>query len=298
MTGVLPVDKPEGFTSFDVVAKMRGLSKTRKIGHSGTLDPMATGVLPLFFDSATKACAVLPDGDKRYTAGIRLGLCTDTQDVTGSVLKEALCHITREEFEAAAAKFVGATEQLPPMYSAVKVAGQPLYKAARRGVEVERQSRRVTVYCLSTLAFDEDAQTAVIDVRCSKGTYIRTLGADIGEALGCGAALYSLRRTEAAGFTIDDCLTLAEIKKLASSGHLEEALFPVDRLFSALPRLVLNARDEELYRNGVPLAIERRGWEHIDGDIAVYGEDGALFGVSYMDEGAGQLHLRKMLVTK
>jgi len=298
MTGVLPVDKPEGFTSFDVVAKLRGLSKTRKIGHSGTLDPMATGVLPLFFDSATKACAVLPDSDKRYTAGIKLGVRTDTQDITGTVLNECECHITEEQFKEAAGRFVGEIEQLPPMYSAVKVDGQPLYKAARRGEDVDRLTRKVTVYFLSTLSFDEDAQTAVIDVRCSKGTYIRTICADLGDMLGCGAALSSLRRTEAAGFTIDDCLTLAQIKKLAYSGHLEEALQPVDRLFSSLPKLVLDARDEELYKNGVPLTLEKRGWAHIDGDVAVCGKDGTLLGISYMDGEAGQLRLRKMFATR
>lgn len=294
MTGVLPVDKPEGFTSFDVVAKLRGLSHTRKIGHSGTLDPMATGVLPLFFDSATKACAVLPEEDKRYEAGVRFGLTTDTEDVTGKVMRQTESHVTEEEFRAVLGSFVGEQLQLPPMYSAVKVGGSPLYKAARRGEEIPREAKKIVVYSLGLLAFSEEEQTARIDARCGKGTYIRTLIADMGAKLRCGAAMSSLRRTQATGFTLDDCHTLPEIADLASEGRLEAALLPLERVFASLPELILCDRDAGLYCNGVPLDLEKRGWEPVEGDVAVKDGDGRLLGISVMDAETGRLRLRKM----
>ena len=294
MTGVLPIDKPEGFTSFDVVAKLRGLSKTKKIGHSGTLDPMATGVLPLFFNSATKACAVLPEEDKRYEAGIRFGLTTDTQDTTGKVIEQKESHVTEEQFLAVMNTFVGEQLQLPPMYSAVKVNGRPLYKAARNGEEISREARKIVVYSIALLDFSEADQTARIDVCCGKGTYIRTLIADMGEKLGCGASMSSLRRTEASGFTLEDCYTLPEVGKLASEGELESVLLPVERVFLSLPELILNDRDAALYCNGVPLDLEKRGWEPMEGDVAVKDGDGRLLGISVMDAETGQLRLRKM----
>ncbi len=294
MTGVLPVDKPEGFTSFDVVAKLRGLSKTKKIGHSGTLDPMATGVLPLFLDSATKACAVLPEEDKRYEAGIRFGLTTDTQDITGKVIEQKESHVTEEQFRTVMETFVGEQLQLPPMYSAVKVGGRPLYKTARSGGEVPREAKKIIVYSIGLLAFSEADQTARIDVCCGRGTYIRTLIADMGEQLGCGAVMNSLRRTEACGFTLEDCYTLPEIGKLASEGELEAALLPMERVFISLPELILNDRDAGLYCNGVPLDLGKRGWEPMEGDVAVKDGDGRLLGISVMDAETGQLRLRKM----
>jgi len=294
MTGVLPIDKPEGFTSFDVVAKLRGLSKTKKIGHSGTLDPMATGVLPLFFSSATKACAVLPEEDKRYEAGIRFGLTTDTQDTTGKVIEQKESHVTEEQFLAVMSTFVGEQLQLPPMYSAVKVNGRPLYKAARSGKEIPREARKIVVYSIALLDFSEADQTAKIDVRCGKGTYIRALIADMGERLGCGASMSSLRRTEASGFTLADCYTLPEVGKLASVGELESVLLPMERVFLSLPELILNDRDAGLYCNGVPLDLGKRGWEPMEGDVAVKDGDGRLLGISVMDAETGQLKLRKM----
>lgn len=298
MTGVLPVDKPEGFTSFDVVAKLRGLSKTKKIGHSGTLDPMATGVLPLFLDSATKACAVLPEEDKRYEAGLRFGLTTDTQDITGKVIEQKESHVTEEQFRTVMETFVGEQLQLPPMYSAVKVGGRPLYKTARSGGEVPREAKKIMVYSIGLLAFSEADQTAKIDVCCGRGTYIRTLIADMGEKLGYGAVMNSLRRTEASGFTLKDCYTLPEIGKLASEGELEAALLPMERVFLSLPELILNDRDAGLYCNGVPLDLEKRGWEPMEGDVAVKDGDGRLLGISVMDADTGQLRLRKMLFKK
>lgn len=295
MTGVLLVDKPAGFTSFDVIAKLRGVTRTRKIGHSGTLDPMATGVLPLFFGGATKVCSVLQNEDKRYVAKLRFGMTTDTQDITGKVLSETPSSVTEEEFRKAVSGFVGEQKQTPPMYSAVKVGGRALYDLARKGLEVERAQRDIVIYSIAVLGFDTGAQTAEIEVACGKGTYIRALIDDLGKALGCGAVMTALRRTEAGGFKIEECLTLDEIIALMAEGKLEEAMKPAERLFDGLPRLVLCEFDKKLYRNGVPLELAKRGWGGVPGDIAVYDKDGALLGISYMDEENNELRLRKML---
>ena len=294
LSGILPVDKPAGFTSFDVIAKLRGVTHTRKIGHSGTLDPMATGVLPLFFGTATKACSILPNEDKRYAASLRLGMTTDTEDITGKVLSETPSAVTEERFRAVAAEFVGALMQTPPMYSAVKVGGRPLYDLARKGREVERPAKEIRVYSLDVTAFDEEAQTAQIEVFCGKGTYIRTLIADMGRILGCGAVMTALRRTEAGGFRESECYTIAEVQEMTANGTLEEALLPPRRLFDSLPRLELCDFDARLYQNGVPLELEKRGWGGISGDIAVYDRRGKFLGVSYMDEAENELKLRKL----
>lgn len=294
LSGILPVDKPAGFTSFDVIAKLRGVTHTRKIGHSGTLDPMATGVLPLFFGTATKACSILPNEDKRYAASLRLGMTTDTEDITGKVLSETPSAVTEERFRAVAAEFVGALMQTPPMYSAVKVGGRPLYDLARKGREVERPAKEIVVYSLDVTAFDEGAQTAQIEVFCGKGTYIRTLIADMGRILGCGAVMTALRRTEAGGFRESECYTIAEVQEMMANGTLEAALLPPKRLFDSLPRLELCDFDARLYQNGVPLELEKRGWGGISGDIAVYDCRGKFLGVSYMDEAENELKLRKL----
>ena len=297
MTGILPVKKPAGFTSFDVIGKLRGVTKTRKIGHSGTLDPMATGVLLLFFGGATKVCDMLPNEDKRYVADIKFGIVTDTQDTTGRVLKETESHVTKEEFEEVILGFVGKQKQLPPMYSAVKVNGRPLYDLAREGKTVERAQKEITVYDIVLMEFDEHAQTARIEVSCGKGTFIRTLINDMGEKLGCGASMSALERTMAAGFGISECYTISEIEEIMKSQTLEEHLIPVERLFESLPRLVLSDFDKRLYRSGVSLELRKRGWGGIHGNIAVFDECGMLLGISYMDEEANELKLRKMLNT-
>ena len=294
LNGVLPVDKPAGFTSFDVIAKLRGVTHTKKIGHSGTLDPMATGVLPLFFGTATKACSVLQNEDKCYTASVCFGITTDTEDITGKVLSQMPCAVTEEQFCAAAKAFTGVQMQTPPMYSAVKVGGRPLYDLARKGREVERPTKEITVYSIEVTAFSEAEQTAEIEVSCGKGTYIRTLIADIGKALGCGAVMTALRRTRAGGFGIEECYTIRQVQDMMTSGTLESALLPTERLFEELPRVVLCDFDAHLYCNGVPLELEKRGWGGISGDIAVYDRCGKFLGVSYMDEAENELKLRKL----
>ena len=294
LSGVLPVDKPAGFTSFDVIAKLRGVTHTKKIGHSGTLDPMATGVLPLFFGGATKACSILQNEDKRYKAALRFGITTDTEDITGKVLSEAPSTVTKTAFCAAAERFIGKQMQTPPMYSAVKVGGRPLYDLARKGREVERPAKEIFVYSIAVTAFDEAAQTAEIEVACGKGTYIRTLIADMGKALGCGAVMTALRRTEAGGFCEKECYTISQVQEMAEQGTLEAALLPTERLFDGLPKISLCDFDAHLYCNGVPLELEKRGLCGIAGDIAVYDRSGKFLGVSYMDEAENELKLRKL----
>ena len=297
MSGILPVKKPQGFTSFDVIGKLRGVTKTRKIGHSGTLDPMATGVLPLFFGGATKCCDILPNGDKKYVADLKFGIVTDTQDTTGKILSECESHVTKTDFIAVMEGFIGKQLQLPPMYSAVKINGRPLYDLAREGKTVERAQKEIEVYEINLLDFDEHAQTARIEVSCGKGTFIRTLINDMGEKLGCGAAMSSLERTAACGFDISECYTISEIEGMMKDGTFEQHLIPIERLFESLPRLVLDDFDKRLYRSGVPLELQKRGWGGIEGDIAVFDESGMLLGLSYMDEEANELKLKKMLNT-
>ncbi len=262
LNGILCIDKPAGFTSFDVVAKMRGIAKTRKIGHAGTLDPMATGVLPLFLGRATKACDILPRQDKKYLATFQLGLTTDTQDSTGTVLSRSPVTVGKAQVRAAAARFVGEIMQLPPMYSAVKVDGQRLYELARKGVQVERKARKIVIYSLEFTECNDIEHTYQIQVHCSKGTYIRTLIADIGEALGCGAVMTALRRTMAAGYVLEECITLAQAQQLADAGELGSQrlgapLMPIGSAFTSLPRVFLGKSQARLFRNGVRLDAQR-----------------------------------------
>ncbi|NCB74242.1 MAG: tRNA pseudouridine(55) synthase TruB [Clostridia bacterium] len=237
MNGIILVDKPQGFTSHDVVAKLRGILHERRIGHSGTLDPMATGLLAVFVGRATRAVEFAESHEKEYIAAFRFGMVTDTQDVTGKVLEESGKTVSLEELQAVIPEFSGDIMQLPPMYSAIKVDGKKLYDLARSGVEIERKSRPVTIKELEVIG--EEKGDFILRVMCSKGTYIRTLCHDIGQRLGTGAALSSLRRTAAGNFRIENALTIDEIRRLSESGEIEKALLPVDTLFSEYPSCVL-----------------------------------------------------------
>ena len=283
--GILCIDKPEGFTSFDVVAKLRGIARERRVGHAGTLDPMATGVLPLFFGRATKACDILPRQDKRYLASFKLGVTTDTQDITGTVLSEQTPDADEARVRAAAAVLVGDIMQTPPMYSAVRVNGQRLYELARRGVEVERAARPVTVYSIDFTACDVQANTFTIDVHCSKGTYIRTLIADIGAALGCGAVMTALRRTMAASFTLADCVTIEQAQQAAQDGVFGTLLRPVETAFCALPSAALNEKQTKMFLNGVRLDIGRVACKRTGDTYAVYAHDRRFLGVARERDG-------------
>ena len=293
-TGILLIDKPEGFTSFDVIAKMRGISKIRKIGHSGTLDPMATGVLPLLFEGATKACDIMPNQNKRYTATLRLGLCTDTQDITGKVLERHEVTVGRAEVLNVLPQFSGDILQLPPMYSALQIDGKRLYDLAREGKEVAREKRPVTIYSIQLLEADDEQHSYTIDVACSKGTYIRTICHDIGAALGCGATLTALRRTEASGFLLSGCISLAEAQQAAEAGTLYSHFLPVDKAFEGLPRVILDEYRSRMFQNGVPLNLTKNEIPLINGSFTVYNEQAAFLGLAHNNYEKNELCIDKL----
>ena len=266
--GIIIVDKPSGWTSQDVAAKLRGIFHERRIGHGGTLDPMATGVLPVFVGRATRAAEFMESAQKEYIAGLRLGMTTNTQDTSGETLQTAPVCVTRQELEAALKQFTGPIEQIPPMYSAIKIGGKKLYELARKGQEIERKPRPVTIYALELL--DGDGADWTIRVRCSKGTYVRTLCHDIGAALGCGGCMSSLRRTMAGGFTLRQAVTMPELLKFAEENDPQTLLMPVDALFAQHPALIVTMGQAARIRNGADV----RDRSFADGTYRVYAEDG------------------------
>lgn len=267
MNGILLIDKEPDWTSNDVVAKLKGMLHQRRVGHSGTLDPMATGLLVVFVGRATRAVEFAEGHDKRYLASLRLGLVTDTQDISGTVLERREASVTRGELEAALEAFKGEQEQLPPMYSAIKHKGRPLYEIARKGGEVERKPRKINVYDMRLLG--EDRGDYLLDIRCSKGTYVRTLCHDLGHALGCGGCMSSLRRLEAGGFSVDKAHKLSEVQEYADQGRAEELLLPVDSLFTELNSCVAEAWQERKLRCGNEYSVGLP-----DGDYRVYSASG------------------------
>ncbi len=296
MNGIICVNKPQGFTSFDVIAKLRGIMKIRRLGHGGTLDPIATGVLPVFVGTATKACDIMPDNTKSYRAGFKLGQATDTQDITGEVLTSTDMAVTRETLEGVMPSFVGDIMQLPPMYSAVQVNGQRLYDLARQGVEVERTPRQIHVDRLELTEYNEETREGVLEIYCGKGTYIRTIINDIGEKLGCGGIMTSLVRTSSGGFTLEDCFTMEEIQQAADENRLEELILPIERVFETLPKLRLNEVQTRMYKNGVKLDISRVHRIKADADTySVYGYDGGFIGTAFADHENGILRVAKNL---
>ncbi|MBQ8623221.1 MAG: tRNA pseudouridine(55) synthase TruB [Oscillospiraceae bacterium] len=272
-TGVILVNKPKGFTSFDVIAKMRGILKERRLGHSGTLDPMATGVLPVFVGKATKACDILPDNEKSYRAEFKLGFMTDTQDTTGTVTKTSNAKASEKEILAALEGFKGKISQLPPMYSAVQVGGKRLYDLARQGIEVEREPREIEVYEILLEEFDEADQSGVLFISCSKGTYIRTIINDLGEKLGTLGAMSELIRTSSQGFVLEDCLTLDEIQAAADEGRLDELIKPLDECFKAYAEIGLSEKQTQMYKNGIKLDASKVKGAESAGLYRVYGDE-------------------------
>ena len=249
-SGIVIIDKPEGWTSQDVTARLRRVYQTRRIGHGGTLDPMATGVLPVFVDRGTRAVEFFEHAEKTYETVLRLGITTDTEDITGTVLTQQPVAVTRQQVEQALEGFRGPILQVPPMYSALKVNGQKLYDLARKGREVERQPRPVTIHQLQLL--DMAGSDVRLRVRCSKGTYIRTLCKDIGGALGCGGCMAQLRRVQAGAYTIDEAVPL---QQLLESDSPERWLRPVDTLFADYPSVTLTANQEKRCRNGNAFSV-------------------------------------------
>ena len=251
MNGIVIVDKPTDWTSQDVTARLRRVFNTRRIGHGGTLDPMATGVLPVFVGRATRGVEFFEHAEKTYEATIRLGLTTDTEDIWGNTLEEKEVHISETEFSDTLQRFRGKIKQIPPMYSALKVNGQKLCDLARKGKEVERQPREIEVFELTCLEFAGD--TAKLRVRCSKGTYIRTLCKDIGEALGCGGCMAALRRVTAGEYTIAEAVPLQE---LLDTQEPEKYLRGVDTMFRNYPAVTLTEKQEQRCRNGNSLSVQ------------------------------------------
>ena len=274
--GIVIVDKPAGWTSQDVAAKLRGVYHERRIGHGGTLDPMATGVLPVFVGRATRAVEFFESAEKEYVAGLRLGQITNTQDTAGETLETRPVAVTREQLEEVLARFLGPQSQVPPMYSAVKIGGKKLYELARKGQEVERPARQITVHALELLA--GDSCDWLLRVRCSKGTYVRTLCHDIGLALGCGGCMASLRRTAAGRFTQAQSVPLAT---LLAAENPEGYLLPVDTLFSDLPAVTLTEAQLKPCRNGAAIPMPGRK----PGRCRIYGPDGEFLMVGRWEKG-------------
>ena len=250
MDGILVIRKEKGYTSHDVVAKLRGILHMKKIGHTGTLDPAAEGVLPVALGRGTRLVELLTEKEKTYEAVLRLGVSTDTQDMTGTILSEKPVTVTEEEVRETVASFVGEQMQVPPMYSAIKINGKKLYELARQGKEVERKARKVTIYEIKVLSIDFSENEFTMEVSCSKGTYIRTLCKDIGEFLGCGAAMKTLVRTRVSEFFLEQALTLGQIEQAVKEGKIQDYLIPIDAMFSDLKDCVVSDEALRLLLNG------------------------------------------------
>ncbi len=294
MNGILCINKPREYTSFDVVARIRGMSKTKRVGHSGTLDPLATGVLPVFIGNATKAIDLLPTDDKSYITSFKLGVTTDTLDISGKIINTCESFVTKSDILSLLGEFRGEIEQIPPMYSAIRINGQRLYDIARQGKEVERKARPVTIFELELLEFDETSQTGRLEIACSKGTYIRTIISDIGDRLKVGGIMTELCRTKACGFTLDDCVTLDEAQQLTEQAMLESKLLKVDRIFFHLPKIQLNEIQSIKFRNGVKLDLNRVIYKDIDTMHRVYDNNKTFMGIASLDKSDMALVIEKM----
>lgn len=295
MNGIIVIDKQKDFTSFDVVAIMRGILREKKVGHSGTLDPMATGVLPILVGTAAKAQSLLPDTAKEYIAEFRLGITTDTLDITGRVLSENKCSHTKEEINSILPRFIGDIMQVPPMYSAVQKNGVRLYDLARQGIEVEREARPVTINRLELISFDEEKQNGKLIISCSKGTYIRVICDDIGKALGCGCVMTELRRTRACGFTVESAVTLDELKEIKEQGRLEECIMPVDSIFSDFALVRVSEKQAVRFCNGAPLDLDRLSGmkNRNDGELIRVYSGGGFLGLGTVKTETNQLRMKK-----
>lgn len=278
MNGILLVDKPQDFTSHDVIAKLRGILRERRLGHAGTLDPMATGLLVVFAGRATRAVQFAETQRKRYLAALRTGTVTDTQDITGNVLSKSDITVSEEKLCKLLPRFTGELEQIPPMYSAIKQEGKKLYELARKGIEVERKSRKITIHSLEYLGRQDS--DFLLDIQCSKGTYIRTLCHDIGQDLGTGAALSDLRRIASGMFSADEAHSLEEISQMAAQGRAEELFLPVDTLFSDRP-----AFEADDFQKGKILCGNAFSTDAPDGEYRVYDLQGGFLMLGSVENG-------------
>lgn len=295
MTGFVFLDKSEGMTSFFAASRLRKIFGTKKIGHTGTLDPMATGVLPIAIGSATRFIELIPSHNKAYRAVFRLGITTDTLDISGEVLSSRDVNVGKAEVEKVLNNFRGEIKQLPPMYSAIKKDGVRLYELARQGIEVEREERNVTIYSLLLSGCDEEKNEYEIEVSCSKGTYIRSLISDIGEMLGCGAVMTALRRTEANGVRVDECYTVDELCEMKENGTLLKALQGVDS-FISYDKIKVSEAQAKRFSNGGALDCDRFGGKKEPGLYCVYSPDGSFLGVGEIDKNKKELSVKRVYV--
>lgn len=279
-SGIIIIDKSPGWTSQDVAAKLRGIFSERRVGHGGTLDPMATGVLPIFLGRATRAVEFFESADKEYVAGLRLGIETDTEDITGEVIREAPVQVTRQQVEAALHSMEGELMQVPPMYSAVKIHGKKLYELARAGKQVERPARKIFIH--ETELLEGDGDLWQFRVHCSKGTYVRTLCAELGKRLGCGGCMQSLRRTKAGRYDLSSAHTIEELLTL-SPEERQALLLPVDSMFTQYPALHLSENQTRCIRNGGRFTAHSP-----EGTYRFYGADGSFLALGQIKEGTAQ----------
>lgn len=288
INGIINVYKEKGYTSHDVVAKMRGILKMKKIGHTGTLDPDAVGVLPVCMGKGTKLVDMITDKDKTYEAVLKLGLTTDTQDITGSVIKSSEVTVTYDQIEAAIMSYIGEYLQLPPMYSAIKVDGKKLYELARQGKEIERERRKVNIKNIRILNYSEEEQEITMSVDCSKGTYIRTLLHDIGETLGCGGTMKSLIRTAVGNFRIENALKLNEIEALVHEQRIDSYVVPVDEMFSKYDKITVDKEFHKYLYNGNAFKKEHTlcpDIDHVTELVRVYDAEDIFAGIYRYDNG-------------
>ncbi|MBI4186917.1 MAG: tRNA pseudouridine(55) synthase TruB [Chloroflexi bacterium] len=292
MDGILNINKPAGKTSFSIVAMVKRLSRERRVGHGGTLDPMATGVLPVCLGQATRVAGFLADAAKVYQAQIELGVTTDTYDATGKVVHQAdPSGVDREQVETALAPFRGLISQTPPMYSAIKRHGRPLYQLARAGIQVDRESRVIQVYRLALLDWQPPALT--VEVECGKGTYIRSLAHDLGQSLGCGAILTSLTRLRCGPFDIGDAVSMSQLEEAFTNGCWERLVHPMDIVLLHWPAAAVDEETSQAIRNGRPVDLPQ-GFSTSDVRCRAYSPDGRLLGLLRFNPDSGQWHPEKV----
>ncbi len=291
MNGIINIYKEQGYTSHDVVAKLRGILRMKKIGHTGTLDPDAVGVLPVCTGRATKLCGMITDWGKTYEAVMLLGTRTDTQDISGNILSQTEVNVTKIQIMDVIGSFTGEYDQIPPMYSALKHNGKKLYELARQGIEIERKPRRVNIksILINDINLEDNDKTVTFTVECSKGTYIRTLCEDIGNRLGCGACMQSLKRTRVGSFSIDNSYTLSQIEQMVQAGKTDEILTPIDEMFSDSRKIIISQEYDKLLYNGNKLPYNsiqgKNDVQHNeDEQVRVYDKNDEFIGV-YRFEG-------------
>ncbi len=296
LTGFIFLDKPEDLTSFVAANRVKRILKINKTGHTGTLDPMATGVLPVMLGGATRFSQYLPTHDKAYRAKVLLGTVTDTLDITGTVLQKNPVNISVDRLNGVINRFVGSISQLPPMYSAVSKDGVRLYKLARQGIEIEREARNVVIRYIKLLDVPDENNEFEIEVSCSAGTYIRSLAADIGSELGCGAVITALRRIEANGVSIDKTVTLKTVQQLADEGRIDELITPCDEMLRCYTAVNVSEKQATRFENGGELDLNRIKGEKNDGFCRVYSPAKKFLGLGKISLADGTLYVEKKLV--